>query len=105
MKEFIIDDGWQSNYGDWMIDKEKFPNGLKPVFDYIKSLGMKPGIWVSVGSAASTSKVYKAHPEWFVQDINGAPFNLHVQDTTMFTACFSTGLVPLHKRSFAKNYH
>ena len=91
MKEFIIDDGWQSNYGDWMIDKEKFPNGLKPVFDYIKSLGMKPGIWVSVGSAASTSKVYKAHPEWFVQDINGAPFNLHVQDTTMFTACFSTG--------------
>ena len=51
MKEFIIDDGWQDNYGDWGIDKKKFPNGLKPVFDYIKSLGMKPGIWISIGSA------------------------------------------------------
>lgn len=42
MKEFVIDDGWQDSYGDWGIDKSKFPNGLKPVFDYIKSLGMKP---------------------------------------------------------------
>ncbi len=39
MKEFIIDDGWQDSYGDWGIDYKKFPNGLKPVFDYIKSLG------------------------------------------------------------------
>jgi alpha-galactosidase len=41
MKEFVIDDGWQDSYGDWGIDKTKFPDGLKPVFDYIKSLGMK----------------------------------------------------------------
>ncbi|MEJ0104550.1 MAG: alpha-galactosidase [Bacteroidota bacterium] len=44
MKEFVIDDGWESNFGDWEIDTKKFPNGLKPVFDYIKSLGMKPGL-------------------------------------------------------------
>lgn len=44
MKEFVIDDGWEDNYGDWGIDKTKFPNGLKPVIDYIKSLGMKPGL-------------------------------------------------------------
>jgi alpha-galactosidase len=66
MKEFIIDDGWQDSYGDWGINYEKFPNGLKPVFDYIKSLGMKPGLWVSVGSASSDSKVFRDHPEWFV---------------------------------------
>jgi alpha-galactosidase len=59
MKEFIIDDGWQDSYGDWGIDYKKFPNGLKPVFDYIKSLGMKPGLWVSVGSASSNSNVFK----------------------------------------------
>lgn len=91
MKEFIIDDGWQDNYGDWIIDKRKFPNGLKPVFDYIKSLGMKPGIWVSVGSASASSKVYKAHPDWFVLDKNQQPFNLHENNKQMFTACFSTG--------------
>ena len=91
MKEFVIDDGWESNFGDWEIDRKKFPNGLKPVFDYIKSLGMKPGIWVSVGSASPTSKVFKAHPEWFVQDQNKQPFNLHLQDTSIVTACFGTG--------------
>ncbi|MEZ0607768.1 alpha-galactosidase [Fibrella sp. WM1] len=90
MKEFIIDDGWADNYGDWVIDKKKFPNGLKPVFDYIKSLGMKPGLWVSVGSASPDSKVYKAHPEWFVLDEKQQPANLHEDDLKMRTACFGT---------------
>lgn len=91
MKEFIIDDGWQTNYGDWIIDRKKFPNGLKPVFDYIKSLGMKPGLWVSVAGAAPSSAVFKAHPEWFVVDENGKAFNLHTEDPNMRTACLSTG--------------
>ncbi len=92
MKEFIIDDGWQDSYGDWGIDMKKFPNGLKPVFDYIKSLGMKPGLWVSIGSAAPSSKVYRAHPEWFVVDKNGNHTSLHApDDKEKFTACFGTG--------------
>jgi alpha-galactosidase len=93
MKEFIIDDGWQTNYGDWEIDSLKFPHGLKPVFDYIKSLGMKPGLWVSVGSAASFSKVYKQHPDWFVKDKNGKNANLHLAGNALdvYSACFSTG--------------
>ena len=91
MKEFVIDDGWADNYGDWNIDKKKFPNGLKPVFDYIKSLGMKPGLWVSVGSASPKSQIFKAHPEWFVLDPQQKPFNLHIEDTSIVTACFSTG--------------
>jgi alpha-galactosidase len=91
MKEFIIDDGWPTNYGDWIIDKKKFPNGFKPVFDYIKSLGMKPGLWVSVGSASTHSEVYKKHPEWFVLDEKQKPANLHTEDSTMRTACFGTG--------------
>ena len=91
MKEFVIDDGWADNYGDWIIDKTKFPNGLKPVFDYIKSLGMKPGMWVSVGSASPDSRVYKAHPDWFVLDENQQPANLHEDNLSMRTACFGSG--------------
>lgn len=92
MKEFVIDDGWLDNYGDWGIDRKKFPNGLKPVFDYIKSLGMKPGLWVSIGSATQSSKVYQAHPEWFVLDKNGKTTSLHIaNDKDRFTACFGTG--------------
>lgn len=92
MKEFVIDDGWQDNYGDWGVDKVKFPNGLKPVFDYIKSLGMKPGLWVSVGSASPESKVYNEHPEWFVKDLNGKFANIHTDwDNGVRSACYSTG--------------
>jgi alpha-galactosidase len=92
MKEFVIDDGWQDSYGDWGIDMKKFPNGLKPVFDYIKSLGMKPGLWVSIGSASPDSKVYKSHPDWFVLDKNGKHTSLHAPDDhEKFTACFGTG--------------
>jgi len=93
MKEFIIDDGWQDSYGDWGIDSQKFPNGLKPVFDYIKSLGMKPGLWVSVGSASSNSNVFKQHPEWFVRDKNGNFANLHTENPNddVWSACYATG--------------
>jgi alpha-galactosidase len=76
IEEFVIDDGWQNNYGDWKVDKTKFPNGLKPVFDYIKSKGMKPGLWISVAAAMPKSNVYKNHPEWLVRKADGKPINL-----------------------------
>lgn len=54
---------WIANTGDWIVDPVKFPNGLQPVFDTVRKLGMQPGLWISVGSAAANSKVFKEHPE------------------------------------------
>ncbi len=93
--EFVIDDGWQvnynaksstkswgENYGDWLVDTKKFPDGLKPTFDYIKSLGMKPGLWISLASASRNSKVFSEHPEWFVQTKEGKLGNIHYESKT-----------------------
>ena len=96
IEEFVIDDGWQESYGDWGINKEKFPNGLKPVFDYIKSKGMKPGVWISLGSAESKSKVFKEHPEWAVRKADGSPISLHADFDNMYgwetySMCMTTG--------------
>jgi alpha-galactosidase len=107
VKEFIIDDGWQvntgagssseawgNNYGDWNVDTEKFPGGLKPTFAYIRSLGMKPGLWMSIGSATDDAAVYRDHPEWFVENANHEPGNLHSDnDADFHTSCFGTGWV------------
>lgn len=100
VEEFIIDDGWQINVnfskdkaeyqGDWEIDRKKFPNGLKPVFDYIKSLGMKPGLWISLATADPSSIVYNEHPEWFVKGPYGEDVDLHNQKSSSRTACLGT---------------
>ncbi len=91
IEEFIIDDGWQTNRGDWEIDTAKFPNGLKPVFDYIKSKGMKPGLWIALGMVDEHSKVYQEHPEWCVKDKDGNPTSLHDMSGGRFTTCMTTG--------------
>ncbi|MDP4131625.1 MAG: alpha-galactosidase [Bacteroidota bacterium] len=105
IRQFEVDCGWHTtagnigkkiewidNTGDWIIDKIKFPNGLKPVFDTIRRLGMEPGLWISVGSAASASAVFKQHPEWAVQDEQGHPADLHsTYENDLHTMCFGTG--------------
>jgi alpha-galactosidase len=83
---------WINNLGDYIVDKTKFPRGLKPVFDKIRELGMKPGLWISVGSAAKTSKVLQNHPEWAVRDEKGELVNLHGPnpDWDLWSMCFGT---------------
>ena len=93
VEEFVIDYGWSKDMGDWAINTDKFPGGLKPVFDSIKSLGMKPGLWFCLADANNSTDVYKAHPEWFLRDSLGQHFNLHTEESGpgTLTACFGTG--------------
>jgi alpha-galactosidase len=106
IQEFIIDDGWQvnsgaesspaawgRNYGDWKVDEKKFPGGLKPTFDFIKALGMKPGLWITIGAATGDAKVYKDHPGWFVKNSSGDPANIHGYGDDFYTTCYGTGWV------------
>ena len=74
---FIIDDGWQDHNGDWNVHKDKFPNGLKPVTDYIREKGMKPGLWISLTIANSESEAFKTFKHLAVKDKKGEPANLH----------------------------
>lgn len=91
IEEFVIDDGWQTSYGDWTVNPKKFPYGLTSTFDYIKQKGMKPGLWLSIARADTFTNVYKKHPEWFVKDKNDQFCNLHSQaETVGKTACMST---------------
>jgi len=70
MKEFIIDDGWQESYGDWGIDMQKFPNGLKPVFEgwetHIKSIaGALPIMLGDPRKLSDTDlKKYRSFADW-----------------------------------------
>jgi alpha-galactosidase len=103
IRQFAIDCGWYTtqhapatgvswinNCGDWMVDKTKFPRGLKPVFDRIRALGLEPGLWVSVASASEWAEVFRSHPEWRLLDVKGEPVNIHDGSTHLRTMCFAT---------------
>lgn len=68
---FVMDDGWfgqrhhdRAGLGDWYVNKEKFPQGLKPLIDRVKELGMEFGIWVEPEMVNPDSDLYRAHPDW-----------------------------------------
>ncbi len=68
---FVMDDGWfgqrkddHAGLGDWYVNKEKFPEGLKPLIDKVKSLGMRFGLWFEPEMVNPDSDLYRSHPEW-----------------------------------------
>lgn len=52
---YVIDCGWHNEepgniiypyVGQWMESKSKFPSGVRATTDFIRSLGMKAGLWI-----------------------------------------------------------
>lgn len=73
VERFIIDDGWFKGrnddwaaLGDWYLDEKKYPNGLMPVIEHVKSLGMEFGIWVEPEMINPDSDLYRSHPDWIL---------------------------------------
>lgn len=67
----VVDDGWfgkrdddTTSLGDWVVDKRKFPRGLKELADYVKSKNIKLGIWFEPEMISIESNLYKNHPDW-----------------------------------------
>jgi alpha-galactosidase len=76
---FVMDDGWfgerkndHAGLGDWYVNAEKFPHGLKPLIDKVHSLGMDFGLWVEPEMVNPDSALYRKHPDW-VLNFPGRP--------------------------------
>jgi alpha-galactosidase len=76
---FVMDDGWfgerktdHAGLGDWYVNKEKFPNGLKPLIAKVHALGMDFGLWVEPEMVNPDSDLYRRHPDW-VLNFPGRP--------------------------------
>ena len=71
VERFVMDDGWfgqrkndHAGLGDWYVNQQKFPHGLKPLIDHVHSLGMSFGLWVEPEMVNPDSDLYRAHPDW-----------------------------------------
>jgi len=68
---FVIDDGWfkgrindAGGLGDWVVDTNKFPEGLNPLITKINNMGLDFGLWVEPEMVNPNSDLYRKHPDW-----------------------------------------
>ncbi|MES2220016.1 MAG: alpha-galactosidase [Acidobacteriota bacterium] len=87
---FTMDDGWQQIYGENLIDKKQFPQGLGPVFEQLDALGMKRGLWAPVALINSKSAPYVQHPDWACREENGQPRLSRAQEGLGVVMCLAS---------------
>lgn len=71
---FQIDDGYQTQVGDWLSIKSSFPNGMAQVAQKIKQANYKAGIWLAPFVCDANSEIFKTKKHWLVKDKKGKPF-------------------------------
>jgi alpha-galactosidase len=65
---FQIDDGWELAVGDWEINSEKFPRGLKHLAEKIEGSGLIPGLWLAPFLITRRSRFFRERPEWLLSE-------------------------------------
>lgn len=73
VKTFVFDDGWHETFGHWVDNPERFPHGIAPLISLLDSLGMRPGVWLSLAGAGKETQRTLEHPEWLIRDKKGNP--------------------------------
>ena len=66
---FLVDDWFVGNHprgtGNWEADPAKFPNGLEPIAQHVRSKGMGFGLFFEPDFAEPGTRIVREHPEFF----------------------------------------
>lgn len=60
-KYLIMDAGWffpRGSNGDWVVNTDAFPNGMKHYTNEVRKRGMIPGIWMEFENIGKNSKLF-----------------------------------------------
>ncbi len=73
VERYVLDDGWfpgrrhdRAGLGDWTVDCSVYPDGLGPLIERVRSLGMEFGLWFEPEMANPDSDLARAHPDWIL---------------------------------------
>lgn len=71
VERFVLDDGWfgsrrndKSGLGDWVVSKEVWPQGLKPLAEMLAARQIELGLWFEGEMLNPDSDLFRNHPEW-----------------------------------------
>jgi alpha-galactosidase len=80
VERFVLDDGWflhrrhdRAGLGDWQVDPQVWPDGLGPLVEHVRGLGMEFGLWVEPEMVNEDSDLYRAHPDWVLRSGDALP--------------------------------
>jgi alpha-galactosidase len=57
---------WWQEVGSWTVNRERFPNGLRPISDAARAAGMKFVLWFEPERVRSGSALHREHPEFLL---------------------------------------
>ena len=73
IERFVLDDGWfrhrrhdRAGLGDWYVDEGVWPDGLHPLADRVRELGMQFGLWFEPEMVNPDSDLAREHPDWIL---------------------------------------
>lgn len=76
----VLDDGWfgkrnddNSGLGDWFVNEEKLPGGIKRIADEVNRIGLQFGLWFEPEMINEDSQLYRNHPDWVLMDPDRKP--------------------------------
>jgi alpha-galactosidase len=61
------DTGWGVNVGNWVVDRTRFPRGLKPVSDEAHRVGAKFMVWFEPERVYAGTLIDQEHPDWLLK--------------------------------------
>ena len=70
-----IDDGFESQVGDWLSFDPGFPDGVSPLAAEIRQTGFTPGLWLAPIIVHPKSRLAADHPDWLLRGRLGRPVN------------------------------
>jgi len=86
---------WDENVGNWTVDKERFPDGLRSISDSIHAAGCKFMLWFEPERVREGTQFYKEHPEWLLgrQGSRNFIFNLGNKEARLWLTNYISGFI------------
>lgn len=75
----VLDDGWQTNVGDWALHPDKYPAGDTDMIRFVQTVhdaGFRSKLWWAPLGMHPDSDIYESNPEYLLLDKDGEPVNI-----------------------------
>jgi alpha-galactosidase len=86
---------WWQNVGNWTVEKDRFPEGLRPVADAVHSAGAKFMVWFEPERVRKGTQFDKLNPDWLLKlpGNDNALFNLGNLEARLWLTAYISAFI------------